>query len=148
MAADTRPAGNDVSFTRILGGVATNMDVPFGYTLTVWSAGALSIARYGSPTIWNVLEFVGGGVFSYLLIVAISVWHEGRARDHRPQVALINVSAIVSAIPAGIIPWLAISADLGFFATAFMTTLAYPFLLALFTYVERRVRARQGRQDR
>jgi uncharacterized membrane protein len=46
---------------------------PYGYTLTVWSAGALLIHFRGSPKVWEVFLFLTGAVVAFA-----ALWLLGR----------------------------------------------------------------------
>ena len=56
---------------RYLDGLATTLAsaaVPYGYSLMVWSSGALATQHHGSPRTGDVASFAGGAVAAYVLL--------------------------------------------------------------------------------
>jgi hypothetical protein len=43
--------------------------VPYGYTLTVWSSGAMLMHRHGAPPPLDVFLFLGGGALAFAVLV-------------------------------------------------------------------------------
>jgi hypothetical protein len=54
--------------------------VPYGYTLTIWSTGAVLIAALGAPPVSGVMSFTAGAVSAYWLLSALS----DKDFDHAP----------------------------------------------------------------
>lgn len=54
------------TFRRVLGRTVVRINLPFGYTLTVWSAGAIASYRCGLPDPGEVYLFLLGAIAAYL----------------------------------------------------------------------------------
>lgn len=52
--------------------------VPYGYTVTIWAAGAYLIRQRGFPTVFEAFAFVTGAILAFAVLTAIS------QRRHRP----------------------------------------------------------------
>lgn len=131
------------SYRRALSRVASSIDLPFGYTLSIWSAGQLIIGRFGTPAAREIFLFAAGAISSYLLIALIALPRfsgEGVAR--MPGVALLNAMALVAAVAVSIVAAFAGSPPVGFFLGGFTATSVYALLLTLLVYVGERVGAR------
>lgn len=48
-----------------LGTVVSASAAPYGYTLTVWSSGAILLRSHGVPTVAEVFAFLGGGLLGF-----------------------------------------------------------------------------------
>ncbi len=69
--------------------------IPYGYTLTIWGAGALCIGRFGLPTPPEAFEFVGGASVAYFgLAVVLRLTGEGDRRGERLPVLWENGAAL------------------------------------------------------
>jgi hypothetical protein len=67
---------------------------PYGYTLTVWSAGALLIHFRGSPKVWEVFLFLTGAVVAFA-----ALWLLGRgAIEETHPVSKQSVRALAGAL--------------------------------------------------
>ncbi len=53
---------NVTPFRRTLALVVAATDLPFGYTLTIWSSGAIVIGRYGFLNVGEIFAFLLGGL--------------------------------------------------------------------------------------
>src|SRR4051794_24715705 len=58
---------------RTLDQVLARTAIPYGYTLTVWSTGALATHAHGMPTPAAVFGFAAGGVVGFSLLAIIGV---------------------------------------------------------------------------
>jgi hypothetical protein len=114
---------------------------PYGYTLTIWTSGAITTHSEGLPTTVEALLFLAGAVVGFGLIGAIA--HGGATRVfrptgatnvrlwggfHLPSVGLaIAGSSVVGALFNGAVTWLLV----GFFATSiYLLVIAAQFTLA------------------
>lgn len=52
--------------------------VPYGYTVTIWAAGAYLISKRGFPSVFEAFAFVSGAILAFAVLTAIS------QRRHRP----------------------------------------------------------------
>jgi hypothetical protein len=66
---------------------------PYGYTLTVWSSGALLIHFRHAPKVWEVFLFLGGAVaaFATLWLAGRDTIERSRALDETGARALTGV---------------------------------------------------------
>ncbi len=130
-----------MSFGKALAEVVSKAGIPYGYTLTVWSTGAICAGRFGLPDPRQVFLFLAGGTLAYGGL-ALLVSRGGVLRAARPPAALWEN---VFAVPAvglvygldGLVP----SAAASFFLSPFVATFVY--LLGLAALVSR-VAAREG----
>jgi hypothetical protein len=112
--------------------VTPALGVPFGYTLTVWSSGALATHSFGVPGPASVVTFVGGAVAVYLGFGAI-----GYASARPVQAVRARREVLFNAIPvvaAGVVTALDVAVDdplLGWFLSGSVATALYIALLAL-----------------
>ncbi|MDA8072842.1 MAG: hypothetical protein M0Z82_14885 [Actinomycetota bacterium] len=69
--------------------------IPYGYTLTIWGAGALCTGRFGLPTPSEGFEFVGGASVAYFGLAAVfRRTTEGDWRGERLPVLWENGAAL------------------------------------------------------
>lgn len=68
--------------------VVGQASVPYGYTLTTWSAGALCIARFGLPVPLDAFLFVTGAGVAYSGL-ALLVRRAGRTGDQARRPAAV-----------------------------------------------------------
>jgi hypothetical protein len=81
---------------------------PYGYTLAVWSCGAVLLRSHGTPSLTDTLLFVAGAIagFNLLGAVAIGVLGHARSIDRRRDRVLAGVfdwvalGAVVAAVTA------------------------------------------------
>ena len=78
---------------------------PYGYTLTVWSSGALLIHFRRSPTVWEVFLFLTGAVvaFATLWVVgrgAIEHAHPVSQQSARARAGALDLFAVGGAVGA------------------------------------------------
>jgi hypothetical protein len=65
---------------------------PYGYTLTVWSSGALLIHFRRAPTVWEVFLFLTGAVIAFA-----TLWLIGRdAIEHAQPVSRLGPGRVPS----------------------------------------------------
>lgn len=66
----------------------------YGYTLTVWGAGAILINAYGTPTIFQILAYIGGGLVAFGMLATIAFSQLLSETDIADEKDLIIISAI------------------------------------------------------
>jgi hypothetical protein len=82
------------SLRRSFATIVSASAAPYGYTLTVWSSGALLIHFRGSPTVWEVFLFLTGAVMAFAVL-----WLLGRgAIEHTHPVAQQSARALAGAL--------------------------------------------------
>jgi hypothetical protein len=127
---------NVTPFRRTLALVVASMDLPFGYTLTIWSSGAIAIGRYGFPNVGEIFAFLLGGITAYVILAFLSIPSAPTTlRLEVRRSTTLNVCAIVAAIAVSAIPGLVSFPYLGFFAAAGAGTLVYIVTLAAFNWI-------------
>jgi hypothetical protein len=114
---------------------------PYGYTLTIWTSGAVTTHAEGLPTTLDALLFLSGAVAGFALVGASAHGSATRVfRDpgetairlwggfHIPSVAVaIAGSSLVAAVFSGPIVWPLV----GFFATSiYLLGIAAQFTIA------------------
>ena len=123
-------------FRRTLALVVAAMDLPFGYTLTIWSSGAIAIGRYGFPNVGEIFAFLLGGITAYVILAWFSISPTPTAaRLEVRRSTTLNVCAIVAAIAVSAISGLVSFPYFGFFAAAAAGTLVYIVTLAAFNWI-------------
>lgn len=111
--------------------VVERAGVPYGYTLTIWSAGALCIRRFGLPGLAEVFLFALGGTAGYAVLALLA----GRKRrDRQPAAAACHPAPAPLWENAVVLPALALTAAiaqlvpgawLNFLVVPFVATAAY-----------------------
>jgi hypothetical protein len=120
------------TFVHTLSRVVEFVDLPFGYTLSIWSAGALAVHRYGTPQVAEVFLFIGGAVGAYLVLLGISRRQIVGGIAVRVQLAALpNVLSLVSATVATLVTGAISVAPLGYLVAGFTATFVYLVALAL-----------------
>ena len=92
---------------------------PYGYTLTIWTSGAVLLRSHGTPGFADLLIFVAGAIagFNLVAVLALAVTRNVQPIDSRRDRVLaglldwIAVGAVVGAVSAisaihGWVPWL------------------------------------------
>ncbi len=105
----TRPALRR-SFATIVSASAA----PYGYTITVWSAGALLIHFHGQPRIWEIFLFLAGAIagFAALWVAGRGTIEQARPLEHSARRVLagaldlfavggaVGAAALLAMVPA------------------------------------------------
>jgi hypothetical protein len=126
LAQSNRARERKMGFRDMLNRTVKLINLPFGFTLTIWSSGAMAAYRYGLPNPPQALLFVSGAVGGYLVCAALSAHEQdSRVEIHIHNLALANVFAIVAAAVGGIVPALIGQAEIGYTATGFVGTVCY-----------------------
>ena len=77
---------------------------PYGYTLTIWSSGALLLRSHGVPSVGDVCIFVAGAItgFNLLALVVVDTLEGTVSIDRR-----------VDRLLAGVLDWVALGVVVG-----------------------------------
>ena len=120
--------------------VIAGIAIPYGYTLAIWSSGALAIYRYGGFTARDILLFVSGAVLAYLVLdfslLFVDIESQGSATVV-PPIALANIVPMVSAIAMALLIKRLSSRALGFALSGFSATLVYTLVLTALVWAWR-----------
>ena len=111
------------------------IELPFGYTLTVWSAGAIASYRYGLPKPGEVYLFLLGAIGAYLACAVIAFpEYDLSAPARRAALAIVNVFAVAAAASVSLIVRLFESPGVGFALAGFVGSLIYILIFSAFSY--------------
>jgi hypothetical protein len=94
----------DRSFSSALATIVAASAAPYGYTISVWSSGAVLIHTHGVPTVGEVFAFLGGALCGYGTIALLARDAVGAA----PQ-----VDDASDRVLAGALHWLAAGGAVG-----------------------------------
>lgn len=134
MTADSRgyePTGTDLSVGNAIGRVTSILSIPYGYTVSLWSAGALTVTRLGSPSALEVLLFAAGAVTAFVALAGVGRAHlDAEVPMRVPSVVVMNLfpilaTLVVMAVPSGMLP-----RSLGYLASSVLATATYILGLA------------------
>jgi len=108
---------------------------PYGYTLTVWSSGAVAIDQLGKPHLAQILLFMAGAVLAFVLVevVAYGSLRVRLVSGDAPAIAVWGNAHWVSAGVAILAVWgvdHALSRTPGWAASGFLATGLYLLLNA------------------
>jgi len=120
-----------MSFTRSLGEVVSRAGIPYGYTLTVWSVGALCIGLFGLPSAGDVFLFLAGGTIAYAGLTLSVVRRGVVPRTGSPTALWENILAIPAVALAYATDRIVDSASVNYFLSPLVATLAYLLGLGL-----------------
>ncbi|MDQ3809600.1 MAG: hypothetical protein M3336_04850 [Chloroflexota bacterium] len=119
-------------FRKTLAHVAGLLAVPYGYTVSLWTASAVPTAHFGPPGGGEIAAFVAGALVAFLLVGAVA----------RVDLAHQVPSPVSSAIVLNILPMLALALapvsllvawkPVGFCVASFLVTLGYAIGVTVF----------------
>jgi hypothetical protein len=87
-----------------LGTIVTASAAPYGYTISIWSSGAVLLGSHGIPSVGEVFGFLAGALtgFSVMALAALGTLTRTESLDHAPDRVL-----------AGALHWLAAGVAVG-----------------------------------
>jgi hypothetical protein len=104
-----------------LGSTITASAAPYGYTLTIWSSGAILIRARGSPTVGDVFMFIAGALIGFDVLGAVARGALNREESpHRRQDRVL----------AATLDWIAVGAAAGAVALLAEIPSWVPWLIA------------------
>lgn len=97
-------------FSRILGQVDGLLAAPYGYTISVWTAGATALAHFGMPSLADILAFALGAVGAFLVMAFWGRRYVGQeVPGHVPSIIIANgvalIVAVVVSMVCTLLPW-------------------------------------------
>ena len=114
-----------------IGRVTSILSIPYGYTVSLWSAGALTVTRLGPPSTLDVLLFVLGAVIAFVALAGVGRTHLDCEVPMRvPSVVVMNLFPIAAALVVIAFPVGTVSRSVGYFANSFLATVTYVLSLA------------------
>jgi hypothetical protein len=111
--------------------VTSLLCIPYGYTVTLWCAGAWTVTRHGLPGRWDVLLFASGAVAAFLLLAVV-----GRPRLDRevpmrvPAIVALNAFPLLAVVIMLGLPHGRLPRGVAFLASSFLATAIYVVSLA------------------
>jgi hypothetical protein len=125
--------------------VTSIVSLPYGYTVTLWSAGALVVADHGLPRRADVVLFAIGAVAAFLVLGLVGRPHLAHEVPMRvPSTVVANAFPVLVAVFLAIIPLRWLGKPAAFFVTSFVATAAYLLSVAA---VVRRTRSGDRARD-
>jgi hypothetical protein len=73
--------------------------VPYGYTITVWSSGAMVMHRHGSPKPGLVFLFAAGAVAGFAVLATVA--HAAAVEPLQPQARDLLVTGVAHVVAVG-----------------------------------------------
>jgi hypothetical protein len=120
------PVGNAI------GRITSILCIPYGYTVTLWCAGALAVTKFGLPSVPDVVLFALGAVAAFVALAAIGGPHlDAEVPMRVPWVVVINVLPVVVTLILLAVPNELLGRRLGFVASSLVATGAYIVGLAI-----------------
>lgn len=114
-----------------IGRVTSILSIPYGYTVSLWSAGALTVVRLGPPSVLDVLLFVFGAVTAFVILAGMGYDHlDAEVPMRVPWLVVVNLFPIVAALVVVAFPARVLGRAVGYFADSFLATATYILSLA------------------
>jgi hypothetical protein len=126
-----------------IGRVTSILSIPYGYTVSLWAAGALTVRRLGTPSVLDVLLFVIGAVVAFVGLAAMGHDHlDAEVPMRVPSLVVVNLFPIGVALLVVAFPAQMVGRPLGYFSDSFLATASYILSLAGLIRVTRGLRGR------
>jgi len=110
----------------MLGRMVSAIDLPFGYTLTVWASGFIAARRFGEPRLLDIFLFLLGAVSAYLVCTAAAYREFGLpVTTHARILTAINIFSVVASALVTLIVHLLDNRLTGYAVAGFIGTLTY-----------------------
>jgi len=114
-----------------IGRVTSILSIPYGYTVSLWSAGALTVTRLGPPSVLDVMLFVIGAVLAFLVLAGVGHAHLDVEVPMRvPSLVVMNLFPILAALSVALFPADMVGRQTAYLATSFLATAIYVLSLA------------------
>lgn len=114
-----------------IGRVTSILSIPYGYTVSLWSAGALTVTRLGVPSALEVFLFVSGAVIAFVALAGVGHAHLDVEVPMRvPSLIVINLFPILAALVVVLFPSGLLNRNLAYLANSFLATATYILSLA------------------
>ena len=123
-----------MNFGEAVATVVQSIVLPYGYTLSIWSAGILAAFRYGAPKRVDPLLFVVGAVIGFMLFNIPTYWaisDQEQLDVAVPTVALLNIVPLAAVVVSTLLMRLIESELWGYFLSGFSATVVYVGSLSL-----------------
>ena len=123
-----------MNFGEAISAVVQSIVLPYGYTLSIWSAGILAAFRYGAPKRVDPLLFVVGAVIGFMVFNIPTYWAISGQEEldvQVPTVALLNIVPLAAVVVSTFLTRLVKSELWGYFLSGFSATVVYVGSLSL-----------------
>ena len=123
-----------MNFGEAVSAVVQSIVLPYGYTLSIWSAGILAAFRYGAPKRVDPLLFVVGAVIGFMVFNIPTYWSISGQEELNvqvPTVALLNIVPLAAVVVSTFLTRLIESELWGYFLSGFSATVVYVGSLSL-----------------
>ena len=123
-----------MNFGEAVAVVVQSIVLPYGYTLSIWSAGILAAFRYGAPKRVDPLLFVVGAVIGFMLFNIPTYWaisDQEQLDVAVPTVALLNIVPLAAVVASTLLMRLIETEWLGYLLSGFSATVVYVGSLSL-----------------
>lgn len=127
-----------MNFGEAIAAVVQSIVLPYGYTLSIWSAGILAAFRYGAPKRVDPLLFVVGAVIGFMAFNIPTYWSisgQEQLDVEVPTVALLNIVPLAAVVVSTLLMRLIESELWGYFLSGFSATVVYVGSLSLLIWV-------------
>ena len=117
----------------IIAHILGRLSIPYGYTLAIWSAGALAAWKYKKPQPRDIFFFLFGAILAYILFGLVTFISHTPFQNivQESRMALMNISAVISALIISLVTREIKNKDLGYFSTGFFATFVYITVLVV-----------------
>jgi len=123
--------GMSASYRAAVARVTSILAIPYGFTVTLWSAGALAFARLGPPQVSEVFLFVLGACAGFIGLAVVGAVHLAPDAPMRvPAIIVFNAFPIVTAAAVAFLPLTALGRPVGYLAASLLATVAYVLCVA------------------
>jgi len=113
--------------------VTSILAIPYGFTVTIWSSGALAVIRLGSPSVADVVLFVGGAAAAFVALAVLNRRHLDVEVPMRvPAAIVVNLFPILVALIVALVPVAPLGRHAGYLTIGLLATASYVLSLAFF----------------
>ena len=117
-----------MSFAEAIAIIVQSVVIPYGYTLSIWSAGILTVLTYGSTKRMEPLLFVVGAVLGFMVFnlpTYTTVADQQQLEGSVPTVALLNVLPLLAVGTTVMLLRRIPYRSVGYFLSGFSATVVY-----------------------
>ena len=123
-----------MSLADSISAVVQSVVIPYGYTLSIWSAGMMAVLTYGATKRMEPMLFVVGAVTGFMVFnipTYRSLSDQELLEVHVPSVALLNVVPLLAVVTSVILVRRIRNRWVGYFLSGFTATVVYIASLSL-----------------
>src|SRR3989304_4157397 len=118
-------------FWQLLHQVVVNLDLPYGYTISIWAAGSIAAMHFGAPQMLDIFLFVLGALASFVVLAVLTYAARGRSPSPVRGIALLNALAVIPTVAVSLLPNYVDSRELGYLLASSLATFTYALSPAL-----------------